>query len=520
MDDLLNTAPCGFLCFADDGAISLVNATLAHWLGYEPEELTGRSIDSILSVGGRIFHQTHILPLLIMSGKAEELYFSLKAKNGKSIAMLTNAVRREQEGSGTFANHCVFLPMRQRREYEDELLQARKTAEEASQAKAKFLSTMSHELRTPMNAILGFGQLLQMQELDALQAESVHHILKSGQHLLELINEVLDISLIEAGHLPVLLEAVSAQEIMGEAFDMARPLAAKAGIEIQMPPGSDGEDFVRADWGRLRQILLNLLANGIKYNRAGGRVTIACERATDKTNDEGKVRERLRFSVCDTGMGIAPEQLSKLFVPFERLGAESSEVEGTGLGLALSQRLCEAMGGDIGVQSVPGEGSCFWIGLLLERDIAAGQSTLEAENSPHKPIIPASTLLYIDDSTSNRSLMQRILARRPNVNFLSATNGEFGLELARAQLPDLILLDLQLPDMRGDAVLERLRGDERTRSIPVVMLSADAMPEQVERSLKAGARHYITKPFEISNLLQVVDALLAESNDPKPNHPN
>jgi len=234
MDELLNKAPGGFLSFADDGTILLVNNTLSHWLEYEPDELQGRSIETILSIGGRIFYQTHFFPLLKLKGQVDEIYFSLKTKSGNSLAVLTNAVRCEREGS--FASDCVLLPMRQRCEYEDELLQAKKVAEEASAAKAKFLSLMSHELRTPMNAILGFGHLLALDELDPLQAESVEHILKAGKHLLTLINEVLDISRIEAGRLEVSRETVPANEVMQEAFELTRPLAAKAGIHLEIQP--------------------------------------------------------------------------------------------------------------------------------------------------------------------------------------------------------------------------------------------------------------------------------------------
>lgn len=515
MDSFFDTAPCGLLSLGDDDTILLVNGTLAGWLGYKAEELVGRPVDAVLSIGGRIFFRTHISPLLKLKNRAEEIYFSLKCRNGEALAVLTNAARHERDGR--WVSDCVFLPMRQRREYEDELLQAKKVADEATQAKARFLSMMSHELRTPMNAILGFGQLLQMDELNEFQNESVEHILKAGGHLLELINEVLDLSRIEADRLDVELEPVKASTTMSEAFEMARPLAAKAGIELRLRPDGDGHRWVRGDARRLRQILLNLLSNGIKYNREGGSVTLGCELVSPEQSGD----ERLRFIISDTGPGIAPDKLDKLFVPFERLGAEGSDIEGTGLGLALCQRLTEAMDGHIGVHSVIGEGTSFWVEFpgafdpSLPIPASPAQAPASAETRP-----ATSLLLYVEDNAANLALMQRILAKRPAVRLLPAKTGEAGLQLARAHFPDLILLDLQLPDKNGEQVLEELRRDEDTRDIPVVIVSADATPRQIERLLKAGARNYLTKPLEVPQLLKVLDDLLGKgagsSKDARP----
>jgi CheY-like chemotaxis protein len=359
-----------------------------------------------------------------------------------------------------------------------------------------------------MNAILGFGQLLQMDELDELQSESVEQIVKAGRHLLELINEVLDLSRIEAGGLDVTLEPVSASEVMREALEMTRTLANAANIKIEMQSESDIESWVLGDARRLRQILINLLANAIKYNRDSGSVTLRCQRGADGANGKDGIGPRLRFVVSDTGPGIAPNKLDKLFVPFERLDAEGGEIEGTGLGLTLCKRLTEAMNGQIGLESVVGEGSSFWIEFPSAHDPSITPSTVIDENATAGVNCITSLLLYIEDNSSNIKLMQRILTKRPAIRLLPASTGEAGLQLARTHFPDLILLDLQLPDIGGDKVLEQLAQDPTTRDIPVVMLSADATQRQIERLLKAGARHYLTKPLDVSQLLGLLDELL------------
>jgi signal transduction histidine kinase len=332
-----------------------------------------------------------------------------------------------------------------------ELVDAREEAERANRAKSDFLSRMSHELRTPLNAILGFGQLLEMEELPPNQRESVAHVLKAGRHLLGLINEVLEIAKIEAGRLTVSTEAVSVMEVIGEALVMARPLSNERSITIETPERED--IFVLADRQRLKQVLLNLLSNAIKYNRDHGRVTISAER----------VAAKLRIDVSDTGQGIASDKLDRLFTPFERLGAEGSDIQGTGLGLALSKSLVEVMGGELSVESEPGEGSTFSIELpIAKRPTMPVADRGDAASARRDRLPEGATVLYIEDNMSNLRLVEQVLKIHSSARLFTAMQGRIGIDLARRHRPDIILLDLHLPDMDGEEVLRRLRGDERT----------------------------------------------------------
>ena len=384
--------------------------------------------------------------------------------------------------------------------------QAREAAEAANRAKSEFLSRMSHELRTPMNSILGFAQLLAKKDLPADQGRAVDHILKAGRHLLNLINEVLDIARIEANRQQLSLEPVRVSAVLQEALSLIRPLAQQRGCELG-DVAAACDPFVRADRQRLMQVLLNLLSNAIKYNRPAGRVSVACALVAA---EPGRPR-RLRISVQDTGPGIAPERLGELFVPFARLGAESSAVEGTGLGLALSQRLVEAMGGTIAVDTTPGEGSTFHIELEV---VASPLERLTgAHAAPARPdaarVEAPATLLYVEDNLANLTLIETILAARSHCTLVPALQGQLGLDLAWEHRPDLILLDLHLPDLPGDEVLRRLRADPRTRETPVVVISADATNRRIEQLRAAGADGYLTKPLDIDQFLETVDAILA-----------
>ncbi len=374
-----------------------------------------------------------------------------------------------------------------------QLVAARDTAQQASRAKTEFLSSMSHELRTPLNAILGFAQLIELdRDLGARSRGHLREVLRAGRHLLRLINEVLDLAQVESGRLALSPEALSLAELVQDALALSEPLALPRQIVLQadLAPGL----VVRADRMRLKQVLLNLLSNAIKYNRHGGAVHVSAQPRAD---------DRLRLTVRDTGPGIPADRLHQLFQPFSRLGAELGAVEGTGIGLALSRRLVELMGGQIGVDSPPGEGAAFWVELPSGR--------LADAPPPHEP--PAHSapwrttetlVLYVEDNPANLALVEQILARHGGVRLISAESGPQGLALARSAQPALILLDIHLPVMDGYELLARLRADERTRQIPVVALTAQAMPRDARRAIEAGFDEYVAKPIDVP----VFDTLL------------
>ena len=387
----------------------------------------------------------------------------------------------------------------ERKRAEESIRAAREQAEAANRAKSEFLSRMSHELRTPLNAILGFTQLLELDQPSPSQTESVAHISRAGQHLLGLINEVLDIARIETGRLTLASETVELWPFIREVATLVMPIAQRQQIDLVLDEPGGMPLFVTADRQRLKQVLMNLLSNGVKYNHPRGRVVVSSR--TDGLQH--------RVTVSDTGPGIAEDKIDRLFVPFERLGAESLGVEGTGLGLALSQRIVAALGGKLGVESTVGEGSTFWVELPAVHHVG------EEEPPPPLPILPAveeprvrRKVLYIEDQDLNLRLVERILHNRPGYELITAMQGGLALDIAREHRPDVILLDINLPDMSGDEVLRRLKADPELGSVPVIMVSADAMGDRVEELMSLGASAYLTKPYKLREFFRTLDLAL------------
>ncbi|CAA9345352.1 MAG: diguanylate cyclase/phosphodiesterase (GGDEF & EAL domains) with PAS/PAC sensor(s), partial [uncultured Gemmatimonadaceae bacterium] len=477
-------------------AATYVGPSVTRMLGYAPEDMIGdRPSDNVHpdDVQGVLRDFAWIVA---HPGEPYVSTFRMRHRDGSYRTMeltgRTLSPHSAAEGVVAFGRDIT-----ERTQAEAALARAKDEAERANRAKSEFLSRMSHELRTPMNSILGFAQLLARAELPPQQVKSVQHILKAGRHLLNLINEVLEIARIEAGRENFSLEPVSLPAVLQEAFGLVRPLAQQWGVELREGRWPQ-EAFAQADRQRLVQVLLNLLSNAIKYNRPGGHVRLTCEPAA---------LGRWSVRVEDSGRGIPADRAAQLFTPFARLGAEQTEVEGTGLGLALSQRLCEAMGGALTLVRSDAGGSVFEVELPGADDplrALEDTGTFAIPPAPHQD----ATLLYVEDNLANLSLVETILLARPGWRTLPALQGQLGVELAREHLPDLVLLDLHLPDISGEEVLRRLRGDARTARIPVVIVSADATPGSLERLRLAGADAYLTKPLDVDEFVRVVERFL------------
>lgn len=450
------------------------------------------------------------IKLVLVKKKITSYELVVHARSGKLTAVSFNATTfydRDRKLQGVFAaardiTERKLLDMALQ-EKNKELESARLIADKANLAKSEFLSSVSHELRSPLNAILGFAQLMEADSApqSSTQKEGATQILTAGWHLLTLINEILDLAKVESGQIPVSKEPVSLTEVLLECRTMIEPQARQHDIHLTFPTFTNPV-FIRADRTRLKQTLINLLSNAIKYNSERGMIDVTC---SNKSN--GNVRIR----ITDSGIGLSPEQLQELFKPFNRLGQDDGDEEGTGIGLVVAKRLVELMGGTIGVESTVGKGSVFWFELP---SIAAPEKSESAKEAPVliKPQkdyeLRSCTLLHVEDNPVNLQLVDQIIARHPEINLLSAKNGDRGIEIARESLPDIILMDINLPGMSGTEAMQILHEDPLTAHIPVIAISANAMQLDIERSIEAGFFRYITKPIKVDELMDTLNHAL------------
>ena len=494
IDALMTTDPSGI--------ITDVNKQMEALTGCTRDELIGAPFKNYFTDPERA---EAAIKLVLSEKKVTNYELTARARGGKQTVVSYNATTfydRDRTLQGVFAA-ARDVTERNRldqvlQEKNVELESAKSVAEQANLAKSDFLSSMSHELRSPLNAILGFAQLMESdsQSPTPSQKESIAQILDAGWHLLNLINEILDLAVIESGTVSLSGESVSLDEVMLECRAMMEPQAHQRGISMTFPR-FDNPCFVSSDRTRLKQILINLLSNAIKYNTAQGTVVV------DYTVS---APDRIRISIKDTGAGLPPEKLAQLFQPFNRLGQEAEGEEGTGIGLVVTKRLVELMGGAIGVDSTVGAGSVFWIELI---SAAAPQFVDEggeaADSRPHLPHgARLRTLLCVEDNPANLKLVEELIARRPDLRLLTAVNGTLGIELARASQPEMILMDVNLPDISGIEAMKILREDPLTAHIPIVALSANAMPRDIEKGLEAGFFRYLTKPIKVNEFMDTL----------------
>ncbi|MFT4580182.1 MAG: PAS domain S-box-containing protein [Nitrospinales bacterium] len=503
------------ICFFNNGAIKT--------FGYATEEVVGQPLDLLLPDHKKGLHHKFIQDFMVspitsrhMNERREIIglhkdgsEFSAegtisKVKTGVDtlFTVILRDISERKRAEAEIQQSYATLEQRVK-ERTAELNEAKEEAERANSTKSEFLSHMSHELRTPMNAILGFSQLLihnSKEELTPNQQESVDEIRKAGAHLLVLIDEVLDLSKIEAGEISISLEPVSLLPLVNETMMLIEPMVSEMGIQLLNEMNQDPQVVVLADRIRLKQVFLNLLSNAVKYNKKGGTVRLFC-----KEGQEGTIC----ICVKDTGLGLSEDQYSRLFEPFDRLGAEGTDTEGTGIGLTITKKLVELMGGTIGVESKLGEGSCFTVELSMADQALVNEKVEDYERAEEsfkrKDSSLLFTVLYVEDNPANLRLMEKILQDREDVELLLAPDANIGLELAQAHCPDLILMDINLPGMDGIEALKKLGMSEKTRNTPVIAVSANAMQKDIDRALAAGFKHYLTKPIDVKQLIEVIE---------------
>jgi PAS domain S-box-containing protein len=497
LETIVQASPDIVTILDHDGRVREVSEASTRILGYDIDDPVHEHLEALVHPDDISTVYREYSQLLTLASTSLDLRFRVRHADGHWVTLDSCGQSIVGEDGRAVGALVMSRDVTEDLVFEAELLTAVGVAERASLAKSEFLSRMSHELRTPLNSVLGFAQLLDMDELTDQQEQAVGHILRAGKHLLNLIDEVLDIARIESGHLAMSVEPVLVLDVLGDAVDLARPLADQREVSLRVDTGScPPRTYALADRQRLLQVLVNLLSNAAKYSQRAGRVDVSVAQTDGRAS----------ISVTDTGPGIAREYIDRVFEPFDRLGAERSGVEGTGVGLTLSKHLIDRMGGEIVVESTLTVGSTFTVLLPLTE----GRDEFEpivAPGSDAPSLHGALRILHVEDNLANLALVEQILARHQEIELIAATLGGLALELARRHKPDVILLDMHLPDMSGIDVLGRLRADPITTEIPVVVVSADATAERLERLHAARVAAFLTKPIDVRELLRVIEAV-------------